>query len=92
MTVEYFFQHLKTPIFWKYNGWKQVRDLVTSEIISYGKVFDDRKSKIIRISFTVSSERIGITERFLVNGKPKYKTVCDVRTLEEFNQYITKNY
>jgi len=92
MTAEYFFQHLRTPIFWKYNGWRHVRDVITEEIISYGKVFDDRTSKIIRISFTVSSERIGITERFLVNGKPKYKTVCDVRTLEEFNQYITKNY
>ena len=92
MTPEYFFQHLKTPIFWKYNGWKQVRDLVTGEIISYGKVFDDRTSKIIRISFTVTSERLGITERFRVNGKLKYKTVCDVRTLEELNQFITNNY
>ena len=92
MTAEYFFQNVRTPIHWKLNGWRHVRDPETQEIISYGRVFDDRVSKIIRISYTVSSERVGITERFLVNGKPKYKTVCDVRTLEEFNQYITKNY
>ena len=92
MTPEYFFQNLRTPIYWKLNGWRHVRDLVTEEILSYGKVFDDRVSKIIRISFTVSSERVGITERTKVNGKTKYRTVCDVRTVEELNEYINKNY
>ena len=93
MTIDYFFQNLKAPIIWKPNGWNHVRDLETNEIISYGKVFDDRAGqRIIRISFTVSSERLGITERTRENGKPKYKTVCDVRTLEELNHYISKNY
>jgi len=92
MTAEYFFQHLKTPAYWKYNGYRHIRDIITGEIISYGKVFDDRTSKVIRISFTVSSERLGITERTLLNGRNKYKTVCDVRTLEELNSYIAKNY
>ena len=73
MTPEYFFQYLQTPIYWKLNGWRHVRDPVTDEIISYGKVFDDRVSKIIRISFTVSSERVGITERTIVKEKQSTK-------------------
>ena len=92
MTQEYFFNNIKVPITWKPSGWNHVRDTETNEIISYGKVFDDRQSKIIRISFTVSSERVGITERIKVNGKTKYKTVCDIRTVEELNEYINKNY
>jgi len=93
MTAEYFFLNLKPPIIWKPNGWNHVRDPETKEIISYGKVFDDRQNqRIIRFSFTVSSERVGITERTRVNGKTKYKTVCDVRTLEELNNYISIHY
>jgi len=81
---------------WKFNGWRNIRDinLVSGEeeIISYGKVFDDRKSKIIRISFDACSKRLGITERTYLNGKNKYKTVCDVRTIDELHEYIINNY
>jgi len=94
MTPEYFFQNVRTPIHWKINGWRHVRDPETQEIISYGRVFDDRVSKIIRISFTVYSESIGITERTVVNGKTKYTTVADSYSsdLKNFNQYIAENY
>jgi len=98
MIVDYFFQHVKTPVQWKFIGWNNVKDnnLETGEdeILSYGKVFDDRVGKYIRISFTLGSESLGITERFLLNGKQKYKTVCDCRSVEidQFNDYIFKNY
>ena len=98
MTPEYFFENLKTPICWKFIGWKNVKDINLqtgeSEVLSYGKVFDDRNSKIIRISFTISSETLGITERTRNNGKTKYKTVISCRALDidELNEYITINY
>jgi len=94
MTPEYFFLNVRTPIHWKIVGWNHIKDPETKEIISYGRVFDDRVSKIIRISFTVSSESIGITERTIVNRKIKYNTVADSHTgdLKNFNQYIAENY
>ena len=96
MTPEYFYLNLRTPITWKPAGWNTITDtnLETGEDepLSYGKLFDDRISKIIRISFCLNSEFVGITERTKVNGKMKYKTVCDVRTVEELNEYIKLNY
>ena len=94
MTAEYFFQNLRTPIHWKLVGWNHIKDPETNEMISYGRVFDDRVSKIIRISFTVNSESLGITERTIVNGKTKYMTVADSYSsdLKNFNQYIAENY
>jgi hypothetical protein len=98
MTPEYFFNHLQTPINWKFIGWNNVKDINLQtgdeEILSYGKVFDDRVSKIIRISFTVTSERLGITERIQVHAQTRYKTVADERAvdIDKLNEFIAKNY
>ncbi len=95
MTPEYLFNQLQLPSKWLFKGYNHVRN-ENDEIISFGKVYDDRESKIIRISFSMTSERVGITERTRsTNGKgPNYKTICDIRSqeLDRINEFIFKTY
>lgn len=94
MTPEYLFNQLQLPSKWLFKGYNHVRN-ENDEIISFGKVYDDRESKIIRISFSISSERVGITERTRsTNGTAKYKTICDIRSqeIEKINDFIFKTY
>jgi len=91
MTPEYFFNHLKTPINWKLIGPNHTLDEITDEITVYGKVFDDYKNKkIIRLCFTIGSERCLIVER---NGS-KYKTVRNFRAseIDPINDFIIQTY
>lgn len=91
MNPEYFFNQLKLPINWKFMGPNHNRDDITDEITVYGRVFDDwHNKKIIRVCFTISSERCLIVER---NGS-KYKSVCNIRAAEidHINELINKLY
>jgi hypothetical protein len=95
MTPDYFFTQLKLPSTWKYKGVNHSRD-DDDNITAYGVVYDDQKSKIIRICFIVSSERCIIVERTRsTNGKGcNYKSVCNIRAeeTERINEFILKRY
>jgi len=95
MTPEYFFNQLQIPSKWQYKGYNHTRN-ENDEIITFGKVYDDRISKFIRICFTIPAERCLIVERTRsTNGTgAKYKTVCDIRSqeLDRINEFIFKTY
>ena len=96
MTPEYFFNQLQTPSRWTVNGWNHTRN-DEDEITVYGKVFDDYDhKKLIRVCFSVLSERCIIVERTRsTNGTgANYKTVCEIQSqeLERINDFIFKTY
>ena len=94
MTPEYFFNQLSTPSKWLFKGYNHNRN-DDDEITVFGKVYDDRKSKIIRICLTALSGRCLIVERTRsANGTANYKTVCDIRAeeIDRINDFITKMY
>lgn len=95
MTPEYFFNHIKTPSTWKYKGLNHTRN-DNDEIIIFGKVYDDGKSKIIRMCFSIASERCFIVERTQSTNRTgcNYKTVCDIRSqeIDRINDFIIKTY
>ena len=75
MTSEYFFNQLRTPINWKFIGFNHTYNDTTDEMTIFGKVFDDwHNKKIIRVCFSIGSERCIIVER---NELKKYKTVIE---------------
>ena len=91
MTPEYFFNQLKLPINWKFIGPNHTHDEITEEITVYGRVYDDwHNKKIIRVCFTIDSQRCLIVER---NGC-KYKTVRNFRAaeFEQINDFIIQTY
>ena len=95
MTPEYLFNQLQLPSVWKYKGCNHTRN-EDDEITIFGKVYDDGKSKIIRVCFSIAAERCLIVERTRsTNGKGcNYKTVCDIRAqeTERINEFIVKKY
>lgn len=91
MTTDQFFSELKYPIYWKRVGWSHTHG-ENDEVTAFGYVFDNHTDKIIRICILVDSERWLIVERTRENGKQKYKTVCNARTVEELNEFITTRY
>lgn len=95
MTPEYFFNQIQLPAAWKYKGLNHTRN-DNEEITIFGKVYNDGKSKIIRVCFSISSERCMLVERTRsTTGKgPNYKTVCDIRAAEtdRINEFIVKQY
>lgn len=95
MTPEYFFNQLRLPAAWRYKGLNHTRN-DDEKITIFGKVYDDGKSKNIRICFAVHAERCMIVERTRpANGIGcRYKTVCNIRAeeIDRINEFIVKQY